>query len=162
DVDDLRDSAALPLQQSAKCVTEHVGAQVTQMRNRVHRRATRVHANPARACVKLRQLASQRVEQPHWRARAPGGDDHYYGVPSTSTRLPVEARWRIAIGAAYSSDACQRRACSALGNSITTRRRGCQSPSSVSWPPPRTTNRPPCGSSVAGTSAPYSRYASWS
>src|SRR5262249_51561014 len=68
----------------------------------------------------------------------------------------------MASAGAYSGDPCQRLASSALGNSITTSRRGCQSPSSVSQAPPRTRNRPPCGLSVSGTSAPYSRYASWS
>src|SRR5215475_1681144 len=85
-----------------------------------------------------------------------------YAVPSTSTSLPVEARCRIAIAAAYSCDPYHRRACSALGNSSTTTRRGFQSPSSVSKSPPRTRNRPSYGRSVSGTSAAYSRYASGS
>ena len=72
------------------------------------------------------------------RARRPG---RRHAAPSASTRLPVEARRRIAAAAVYSAEVNQRRACPALGNSITTTRCGRQPPS-LSQPPPRTRPAP--------------------
>jgi hypothetical protein len=48
-------------------------------------------------------------------------------TPSTRTTLPLAVRNRSAFSARYSSESYQRRACSMLGNSVTTMRLGFQS-----------------------------------
>src|SRR5512145_2546189 len=64
-------------------------------------------------------------------------------APSTRIILLLAVLKRKAFGPRYSSELYQRLACSRLGNSRTTTRLGCQSPSRVSVAPPRTTKRPP-------------------
>src|SRR5215510_5210292 len=60
-------------------------------------------------------------------------------TPSTRIILLLAVLKRKAFGPRYSSELYQRLACSRPGNSRTTTRLGCQSPSRVSVAPPRTT-----------------------
>jgi hypothetical protein len=69
---------------------------------------------------------------------------------------------RMAIKGLYSEELYQRSACSRVGNSSMTSRRGCQSPSLGFTLPPRTTNLPPYCSTVAPTRSRYSRNAAGS
>src|SRR5262245_46981532 len=59
-------------------------------------------------------------------------------APSTRIILHLAVLKRRAFGPRYSSELYQRLACSRLGNSRTTTRLGCQSPSRLSAAPPRT------------------------
>jgi hypothetical protein len=72
-------------------------------------------------------------------------------TPSSSSSRPSLWALRNALGLAYSDESHHFFAASTEGNSITTRRRSGHSPSSVSALPPRTRNRPPYCSIVAGT-----------
>jgi hypothetical protein len=92
-----------------------------------------------------------------WSGRIEEGVSCLPYTPSTRTTLPLAVRNRSAFSARYSSESYQRRACSMLGNSVTTMRFGFQSPSSVCTWPPRTRNVPPYFSTVPGT---YFRYSS--
>src|SRR5690606_6733680 len=80
----------------------------------------------------------------------------YWSTPSTTIICVTAADCRIAFAGAYTSDDHHSFAFSNDGNSITTIRPGCQSPSSRSALPPRTINFPPKGFREAGVNFLYS------
>jgi hypothetical protein len=76
-------------------------------------------------------------------------------VPSMKAALPLVAARCNAFRSRYSSDAYRRCACSRLGDSMSTGKTGCHSPSTTLHRPPTVRERPPYRSTVARAPSLY-------